>query len=223
MESMIRDLLDFARGRLGGGLPIVPEWLDAGPLVHTAVDEVAHAHPDRNIQCCGMDGGDFRVHWDGDRVAQAIANLLGNAVAHGGDPIAVELFDLGDEIAIDVRNRGAIPPSILPRLFEPFSEPVPDRRRAAQPHEGAERRRHLGLGLYIVREISVAHGGQVDAASRDGEAIFRITLPRHAHPTQPMPTEVGPEIAVHARVSERRGDGDDRRRFSRTDRRKPLV
>lgn len=194
MEAMIRDLLDFARGRLGPGLPVVPVPLDARPLIDAAVEDIAHAHPERDLASLATTAaGDFRVEWDGDRIAQAISNLVGNAIAHGSDPIVVEPIDCGETIAIEVRNRGAIAPSVLSRLFEPFSEPstdrrlpeAADRRGDVRPDSVSDRRRgHLGLGLYIVREISVAHGGQVMAESKEGTTTFRITLPRRASPTR---------------------------------------
>jgi signal transduction histidine kinase len=182
MEAMISDLLDFARGRLGPGLPIVPAPIDARALINDTVEEIAIGHPERKIACLACSAvGDFDVQWDGGRIAQAISNLVANAIAHGGDPIVVDLFDRGDVVAIEVRNRGEIPAAVLPRLFEPFSQPSVDRRKSAgSPRDGERRRGHLGLGLYIVKEISCAHGGSVQADSRDGEAIFRIVLPRRS-------------------------------------------
>jgi signal transduction histidine kinase len=51
MERMIRDLLDFARGHLGGGFTIVPTTFDAGEFVASRVREIADAHPDRSVRC----------------------------------------------------------------------------------------------------------------------------------------------------------------------------
>jgi len=182
MEAMIRDLLDFARGRLGPGLPIVPAPINARRLINDTVEEIAIGHPERRIECRACQApGNFDVQWDGDRIAQAISNLVANAIAHGGDPIVVELFDRGDAIAIEVHNRGEIPAAVMPQLFEPFSQPSIDRRQNARSRRDGERRRgHLGLGLYIVKEISVAHGGNVQAESHDGDAIFRMVLPRRS-------------------------------------------
>ncbi|MGH9407911.1 MAG: ATP-binding protein [Vicinamibacterales bacterium] len=180
MEGMIRDLLDFARGRLGGGFPIVPAPLDARTLIADTVNEIGQAHPDRSIECLIRGTpGDFCVHWDGDRIVQAIANLVSNAVVHGGDPVEVEPKDGDDWITIEVRNRGEIAPALMPNLFAPFAQPGADRRHDGQ-NLGPERRRgHLGLGLYIVREIASAHGGRVTADSKDGMTTFTMVLPRN--------------------------------------------
>jgi signal transduction histidine kinase len=185
MQQMICDLLDFARGRLGGGLPVVPTPLDARTLIEHTIDEIAHAHAERDISSrVGDATGDFLVEWDGDRIAQALSNLVGNAVAHGLDPITVEPIDQGQSVSIDVRNRGEIAPEMLPRLFEPFDPPATERRQHSDTPAAIERRRgHLGLGLYIVREVATAHGGTISVKSADGQTTFRLTLPRHVKPS----------------------------------------
>jgi len=185
MDDMIRDLLDFARGRLGGGFPIATAPFDARSAIAETVRDIAHAHPERAIVCLATAAaGDFHVEWDRDRMIQAVANLVSNAVAHGTDPIVVEPHDRGETIAIDVKNTGEIAPTVLRTIFAPFTTPSVDRRHDAGGGTRAERRRgHLGLGLYIVREIATAHGGDVSARSEHGETIFTLTLPRSARTT----------------------------------------
>lgn len=182
MERMIQDLLDFARGRLGGGLPIVVAPLDARGLIARTVDEIAQAHPERQIRCAASDAqGNFTVRWDGDRVAQAISNLVSNAVTHGADPIVIEAAPEERQLTITIRNSGDIPPDILPTLFAPFNTQRERRQPGGAAVRRDRRRGSLGLGLYIVREIANAHGGSVDAESGSGETAFRLRLPRHAH------------------------------------------
>jgi len=183
MESMIRDLLDFARGRLDGGFPIVPVPLEVRALVTETVDEIRHSNPDREIVCLARDAsGAFDAQWDPDRVAQVMMNLLGNAIAHGRDPIVVRVEDRSEWLAIEVANMGEIPAAALPHLFLPFSPPDAERRHGSTPQEPERRRGHLGLGLYIVSEIATAHGGKAEAESGDGQTIFRVILPRIARP-----------------------------------------
>jgi signal transduction histidine kinase len=180
MEKMIGDLLDFARGRFGGGLPIVTAAVDARRLIAEIVAEIAHAHPDRDIQClAGKASGDFAAEWDADRVTQAITNLVTNAITHGSDPILVEPVDQGERITVYVRNTGEIPAHVLPHLFSAFSHYGPDRRRDGTDTEVDRRRGSLGLGLYIVQEIAHAHGGRVRAQSAQGRTEVAITLPKH--------------------------------------------
>jgi len=170
MERMIADLLDLARGRLGGGISIVPVRLDARTLITETVQEIAHTHPERDVQCRVEDGsGDFVVEWDSDRIAQIIANLLGNALVHGRDPVVVSMTDEADNVAIEVSNRGEISGDVLPHLFDPFGPSTPDTRRDG-----------LGLGLYIVQQIAQGHGGHVAADSANDHTTIAVRLPRRA-------------------------------------------
>jgi len=183
MERMIRDLLDFAHGRLGSGLPVVPAPVeDVRQVIAETVHDIAHANPERMLTFQQPNAaGDFAVRWDGDRISQAVANLVGNAIAHGQDPIVVDAVDEGRQVVVEVRNRGEIPPVLLPRLFDPFTHFGGERRHDGGSTTGPDRRRgHLGLGLYIVHEIAAAHGGTVAAESSHGETTFRMSLPRDA-------------------------------------------
>ena len=216
METMIRDLLDFARGHLGVGFPINAEPMNARSVIRDVLEEIAQAHPERSIHCAAdVSAGNFDVSWDRDRFAQAIANLVSNAVTHGHDPIVVEPCDRGNEISIEVRNRGEIPASALRHLFEPFADPVSGEGRAER--SDSAQRHGLGLGLYIVREIVAAHGGGVEAQSRNGETIFRMILPRH-----PDVATVTRELKKRqvAAVENRRSEAADRRKALRSDRRR---
>src|SRR6185295_10671125 len=96
------------------------------------VNEIAHAHPGRTVVCLAAQStGCFDVEWDADRIAQALTNLVSNAVAHGGDPIVIEPRDEGAEVVIEIRNAGEIPAAMLPSIFAPFSAPATDRRHGA--------------------------------------------------------------------------------------------
>jgi signal transduction histidine kinase len=177
MERMIRDLLDFARGHFGGGFTIVPTAFDARAFLASRVQEIADAHPDRDVRCVAASvSGDFHVEWDADRISQVITNLVHNALVHGGDPVVVEPRDEGEHVSITVRNDGEIPSDMLPRLFDAFSTD-----RSEKAHGG------LGLGLYIVQQIAQAHGGEVVANSEGGTTTVRVRLPRT---TPRTPSEV---------------------------------
>jgi signal transduction histidine kinase len=165
MQRMIADLLDFARGRLGGEFPITPVPSDIRSVITATVLELASVHPEREIRCHVDDvPGDFHGVWDTDRVAQAVSNLVSNAIQHGQDPIVIEPRDDGETITISVRSRGDIPPERRRYLFDPF-------RGGSSTG--------IGLGLYIVREIARAHGGKVDVEGDSaGNTTFCVTLPR---------------------------------------------
>jgi len=169
IERMITDLLDLARSRLGGGIPIVRHRIDLVPILRDVTDEFADAYPDRTLRV-SPDEGSLVGEWDGDRLAQLMSNLIANALEHGDDPIRIHAFDRGDQVEVEVRNRGTIDLETSSRAFDPF----------VSLHAQREGRRGLGLGLYIVREIARAHGGGVDIASAAGETVFRVFLPRTA-------------------------------------------
>jgi signal transduction histidine kinase len=164
MDRMISDVLDFARTHLGQGIPSRPTANDMGEICRAVVDERRAAHPDRRITV--ITRGDLRGFWDRDRVAQAITNLIENAIEHGHDPIELTVIDDDKRVVTEVVNPGPpIPRDVLGRLFEPF-------RRGEAHGKG------LGLGLYIVSAIALAHGAMCDAISEPGRTRFQITWPR---------------------------------------------
>lgn len=174
MARMIDDLLDLARSRTEEGMPIVRADTDLTALCRRAVDEVAASEPGRPVDFDAEP--EVRGRWDADRVEQVVGNLLSNAIAYGRPGTPVRLTLRGDPawVTLEVRNDGEIVEGTLAGLFDPF-------RRGAEA-EGRVTRGGLGLGLYIVHSIVVAHGGTVDGTSADGVTTFRVTLPRFAPP-----------------------------------------
>ena len=121
MSRLIGDILDFARGRLGGGMEINPERVDVAALVGEVVDEIAGAHPDRTVRIAPSGAG---TAWlDRSRVAQMLSNLVANAVEHcpPGEPVDISVTGGEDRVVLAVANRGdPIAPEVVPRLFEPY-------------------------------------------------------------------------------------------------------
>jgi signal transduction histidine kinase len=176
IKAMIRDVLDFARGRLGRGIPIKRQPCDLGRICAEEVAEMQQAHPTRAISCEVSD--DLEGEWDPDRLELVLSNLIGNAIQHGRDPIRLVARSEGDEVIVSVHNQGkAIPAEMIPKVFEPFH------RRAEDGAQG------LGLGLYIVSEIVRAHGGTFSVSSSEGEGTtFMIRWPRWAPPAANLST-----------------------------------
>lgn len=179
MGNMIRDLLDFTRAHLGGGIPITAAPVDLAAVLDEVLEELAHAYPTRTVRRRPpAPGANLHGTWDEARIAQAVMNLVSNAIQHGRDPIEVEAMATDTTITVEVRNAGGIDPAAAGRLFTPFAHGA---ERANRP----DGRAGLGLGLYIVSEIARAHGGTVDFDSVDDTTRFRLVLPREA-PAQPM-------------------------------------
>lgn len=168
---MISDLLDFTQARAGGGLPLVRLDMDLHEVARHTVGEVQMSSPDRTLVL--EESGDGRGYWDPDRLTQLVTNLVANALAYStpGTPVVVRTADQGNWVSLDVHNVGpAIPPDVIPTLFEPFR-----RGKAA----GGNNQRSIGLGLYIVKQIAVGHGGTVEVDSQpDTGTTFRVRLPR---------------------------------------------
>lgn len=168
MDRMVRSLVDYARTWLGGGLPIhcVPERM--GALCRRVLDEIDASHPGKpvRLQIAGDDGGE----WDGDRVAQAVTNLVVNAIDHAGGDVTLDVAGGADDVTVTVSNPGIFPERLRATLFEPF-------------RKGDQRGRGLGLGLFIVHEILAAHGGRVELADGgDGMTRFTMYWPRRPPP-----------------------------------------
>jgi PAS domain S-box-containing protein len=166
MARMIDDLLDFARSRLGGGFPIHPQRIDLRTLCEQVVEELEFAYT-RAIPVDAQ--GDLWGNWDPDRTAQAVSNLVGNAIQHSGAEVHVRLRGDADTVTLQTHNRGPpIPPEVLPHVFEPG-------------RRGPSRAGGLGLGLFIVQQIVLAHGGTIDVKSTaQTGTVFTVRLPRKA-------------------------------------------
>jgi PAS domain S-box-containing protein len=170
MSRMIEQILDLTRSRLGGGLEVNLVRLDLCTVLTGIVDEMRAAHPDRTIEMtCPSAGG----AWDRDRLEQVFSNLIGNAIHHGAKdaPVSVSAREENGRVHVEVHNTGpAIPSELLHRLFDPFRRGTRESRK--KETEG------LGLGLYISREIVLAHGGDIEARSSAPEGTtFTVTLP----------------------------------------------
>jgi two-component system, sensor histidine kinase and response regulator len=167
MSNLIEDLLDFSRVRVGGGIPLQRVAADLQEIVGRVVHEHEVASPDVRIEV--RTSGDLRGEWDAERLAQVASNLIGNAIAHGeGDRIHIDLDGSGGAVILAVRNAGVIPEDVAATLFDPFQS-----GRSGARGEG------LGLGLFIVQQIVVAHQGRVDVrtGTTDGTA-FVVEIPR---------------------------------------------
>ena len=169
---LIRDLLHFTQARSSSGIPIQRPAARVHGVCHQTVEEVALNHPDRSV--VHEAGGDGAGLWDPDRLAQVVGNLAINAVTYSppGTRVMGRSRGLADRVVIEVHNLGAaIPAAVLPTLFTPFQR----RERRQDPD------RSIGLGLFIVKEIVVAHGGAVHVRSTPADGTrFTVELPRGA-------------------------------------------
>jgi phosphoserine phosphatase RsbU/P len=166
MTSLIDNVLDFARGRLGSGITLTLSTQPLELALQQVVDELQSTHPESIIKT------EFsltkHVSADPGRIGQLFSNLLGNALTYGaeGEPVtAVAKTDAQFELA--VCNSGPpISAAAMERLFYPFA------RGEVRPSQQG-----LGLGLYIASEIAKAHGGTIDVTSTPELTCFTLKMP----------------------------------------------
>jgi sigma-B regulation protein RsbU (phosphoserine phosphatase) len=168
MSGLITNLMDFARGRLGGGIGIqVSSGQRIEPVLAQVIDEIKVSHPDRVIETRFALSRPIDV--DQARIGQMFSNLLGNAVTHGDPerPIVIEAFVADGVFNLSIANGGEpIPLAAKERLFQPFY-----RGQVRPSLQG------LGLGLYIANQIAGAHGGRIEVTSDDAETRFTFSMP----------------------------------------------
>jgi signal transduction histidine kinase len=173
MDRLICDLLDLTRTRLGGGIPLHRAPMDLAPVCQQVVAELKEVHPDEPLAFALQ--GDLHGEWDGDRLAQVVSNLVGNAMQHGTKeaPVTVVARDDGDEVVLEVHNEGTpIPENAVSSIFEPMVRAGADTEQATG---------NLGLGLYIAEQVVTAHGGKIGVQSTAaGGTTFIVHLPRTA-------------------------------------------
>ena len=182
MSSLIDDVLDFARAKLGGGIGVeLTEVEDIGHGLTTVVQElqdgqidckiIANFHVTRAVRC------------DLGRLQQVASNLLGNALAHGQPhtPIKISARTDEDDLVLEVWNAGEpIPSESLSKIFEPFWR-----------HSVSASRNGLGLGLHICSQIVRAHHGSISVTStQEGGTQFTARLP-----LSPLAAKFRPEVS----------------------------
>jgi phosphoserine phosphatase RsbU/P len=168
MSGLIDNVLDFARGRLGGGITLSRDASrPLEPVLRQVVDELSAAMPDRMIET------DFRivgpVNCDRSRIGQMVSNLIGNALTHGSPdkPVKVVASTGNGMFELSIANAGTpIPEAAMPNLFQPFF-----RGQVRASLQG------LGLGLHIASEIAKAHEGTLSVTSTADETRFTFLMP----------------------------------------------
>lgn len=161
LQRLLNDLLTASRLEAKRARPLLQE-VDLAAVLAGSVAAVRAAHADVEVRLHPPVG--ITVLGEADRVAQAVDNLLANAVRHGRPPVDVEAVAVGDRVEIRVRDAGpGVDPAVRDRLFQRFA--------------AGGRRAGTGLGLFIVRELARAYGGDARYEPDDGSGgRFVITL-----------------------------------------------
>ncbi|TAU51877.1 PAS domain-containing sensor histidine kinase [Rhizobium leguminosarum] len=167
MSGLIDNVLDFARGRLGGGIMLERRAQQLEPILRQVIGELRSCHLDRGIEVSIEFAGP--INCDSDRIGQLVSNLLGNALTHGkaDEPVRLSAATVDGRLELWIANSGApISTDAMTRLFQPYFR-----------GEIGSSQRGLGLGLHIASEIARAHGGTITVSSDDKETRFTFVMP----------------------------------------------
>jgi signal transduction histidine kinase len=169
MSALIDDVLDFARGRLGGGIGLeLTDVDDINAGLATVVQELQDAQPECEI--ISHVSVNRAVRCDLGRLQQVASNLLANALTHGlpDSPIKISARADENDLVLEVWNAGEpIPAESLDKIFEPFWR-----------HSVSASRNGLGLGLHICSQIVRAHAGRISVTStRENGTQFTARFP----------------------------------------------
>ncbi len=174
MTQLIGTLLDVSR-IASGKLELSVEEFDLYKLMEEVVARFSNEAHSKKITISLIGMGDFRGAWDRLRIDQVVTNLLSNAMKYGnGRPIELRLASQDSQVSISVHDQGiGINDENKERIFNRFERAV-----SSKSYGG------LGLGLYISKEITAAHGGNISVESQPGKyTTFTVTLPRQTRTT----------------------------------------
>ncbi|HEX5748912.1 MAG TPA: ATP-binding protein [Archangium sp.] len=169
MGLLVDPLLDVSQLSAGHALELRRRRVDLSALVAEVLEELRP-----QVEASGSEvrrelRGPAVGWWDARRLEQVVTGLVRNALKFGeGRPIDVRVTPRDGAVVLVVRDNGiGMPEGERERLFERFGRGVPVR------HYGG-----LGLGLYLTRQLVVAHGGSISVESRPGEgSTFTVELP----------------------------------------------
>jgi signal transduction histidine kinase len=161
MDALTNDVLEFARAS-ASQLPLELGEMDLVEMCRECIEDFEVIHP--TVRFWHELPQAATGSWDRARLQQALSNLLGNAVKYGTGWVRLRVEPGPSDVEICVENAGTIAPENLERLFMPFE-------RGTREHAG------VGLGLYIVRAVARAHGGDVEAVADEKCTMFRLLLP----------------------------------------------
>lgn len=166
LNSLVENLMEVTRFDAGTARLVLDD-VDVADQITACIDARAW------LDAVDLDAErGIYVRLDPRRLDVILANLIGNALKHGGSPVRVSVRVQADEVVIAVRDHGpGIPEDVLPHVFDRFYKASASRPRS----DGS------GLGLSIALENAHIHGGGISAAnSPEGGAVFTLRLPREA-------------------------------------------
>jgi len=176
LKALLDALLDYNMSVLGSGIELQRHDADLAEACLEELEMLRQIYPSTPFE--SEVTGDTRGSFDASRIRQALGNLISNASHYSprDSAVKVTITGLEDTVEVSTENEGApIDAATLHTLFEPL------KRHRMENDRGSG---HLGLGLFVVREIARAHGGEVEVTAVDGLVRFTMKLPKSAPTTR---------------------------------------
>ncbi len=173
MTVLLDDMVDLKRTMLGLGISIELADIDLETAFADELELLRAANPGRRLDLEVV--GNACGRWDGPRLRRVLRNLVSNAIKYGTPdaPVRTVIAGNASDFRFEVTNSGpTIEQADLDQIFDPF-------KRCFAEGLGNVNDASLGLGLYIVREVARAHGGDVNVRSAEGVTVFDVLLPRN--------------------------------------------
>lgn len=172
LKRVIDGVSDLLKVRMleRGELPLERAVIDGGSLAREVVHTMEAAAMGYQVKIRTTVQGTVELHADQTLLTRALENLVMNAVRHTREVIDVEVSRVGDKALFVVADRGpGVPDFLKDELFDMFG---------SLALKGSGGRRGHGLGLYLVRLVARAHGGEVAVRDREGGgAKFELSIP----------------------------------------------
>lgn len=172
LKRLIDDLLDIGRIQIDHPLGIVPQETDLDEIIEKAVASVKVKGQQCKIIVAHNNTLPETLWIDGNRITQMLNNLLSNAIKyspHGGT-VKIQTMTDEEKVTVAIQDQGmGMTPQQVEHIFDRFY-------RAESSNLGIT---GLGLGMTIVKQIIVDHGGEISVSSHLGEGTtIAFTLPR---------------------------------------------
>jgi signal transduction histidine kinase len=159
------------------GLPLELVRTDLSRMTREVAERFCAADPTAKLEVQVQ--GPVLGEWDELRIEALLTNLIGNALKYGeGKPVQISVEDKAGEAVLTVTDAGiGIAPEDQVRIFERFGRAVSERRYGG-----------FGVGLWLVKEITHAHGGRIELQSTlGGGSVFAIHLPKDSRTPLELP------------------------------------
>jgi len=172
LDVLVNQLIDVSRLDRGA-LSVIRRSCDLAEIARQVIEDVAARYP---MSTFALDSpASVQGDWDAGRLESALLNLLDNAVKYGNPrgTVTLRLEESTAAVTVSVENEGGeVDEAELVRLFDRYY-------RARQHEQGPTP--GMGLGLYMAREVVLAHDGNIGARNRpDGGLVVSFTLPRES-------------------------------------------